>query len=155
MKKIILGIDPVLKNFGYAVIEIGNSLELICAGEISTEKSDKNRLAKIYRAVCDLIRSYNPDMCAIEKTFVNNNPLSSLNLGQARGVLLLSFQMFNKPYKEIAPNQIKKTICGIGTAEKIDIQNYVKGLFNVSLNHNASDAIAICLCVTKEDFLSI
>ncbi len=148
-----MGIDPGLRNFGYAIIEFGETQELICAGEISTEKDDVNRLAKIYNAMCDLIKSYNPDLCVIERTFMNKNPFSSINLGQARGVFLLAFQMFDKPYLEVAPSKIKKSVCGSGLADKKQIQSYVQGLFNVSLGPNAADAVAICLCVEREDLL--
>ena len=95
----VLGIDPGLQNFGYAVIEHGETMNLLCAGEIVTQKEDEKRLVKIYEGVSDLIRVYNPDLCVVERTFVNpKNPFSSLNLGQARGVILLSFQIFNKKY---------------------------------------------------------
>lgn len=150
----ILGIDPGLKNFGYAIIEHGEEMKLICAGEIITEKEDERRLVKIYEAISDIIRVYNPDLCVIERTFVNQfNPFSSINLGQARGVILLCFQLFNKKYIEISATKIKKLICGKGTATKSEIKAYVKGLFDITMNHNAADAIAICLCATPKDFI--
>lgn len=37
-----------------------------------------------------MIDLYKPDEAAIEETFVNNNPFSSIKLGQARGVVLLA-----------------------------------------------------------------
>lgn len=156
MKRRILGIDPGLQNFGYAVIEFGEdqSKNLICAGEVLTQKEDKKRLVKIFEAISDVIKVYSPDLCVIERTFVNINPFSSLNLGQARGIVLLCFQLYEKPYIEITPSRIKKTICGKGVATKGEIQSYVKGLFDVSLSHNAADAVAIALCAKEKDFLS-
>lgn len=147
----VLGVDPGLQNFGYAVIEHESELKLLCAGEILTQKEDPQRLVKIFDAICDVIKVYDPDLCVIERTFVNQNPFSSLNLGQARGVILLCFQLFKKKYIEITPTRIKKSICGKATASKIEIQSYVKGLFDVSLSHNAADAIAICLCAAEKD----
>jgi crossover junction endodeoxyribonuclease RuvC len=147
-----LGVDPGLQNFGYAIIEHAEELKLICAGEILTQKEDPKRLVKIFDAISDIIKVYNPDLCAIERTFVNpKNPFSSLNLGQARGIILLCFQLFDKKYIEIAPTSIKKNICGKSGASKVEIQSYVNGLFDVSLNSNASDAIAICLCAGEKD----
>ena len=35
------------------------------------------------------MREYNPDEAAVEETFVNKNPTSTLKLGQARGIALL------------------------------------------------------------------
>jgi crossover junction endodeoxyribonuclease RuvC len=127
-------------------------MNLICAGELTTQKDDPRRLVKIFEGVSDLIRVYDPDLCIIERTFVNpKNPFSSLNLGQARGVIILCFQIFNKKYIEITPNRIRKFICGNGAATKVDIKNYVKGFFDISLHHNATDAIAICLCGGSKD----
>ena len=142
----ILGIDPGLKNFGYAVIEYSSDLNLVCAGEILTKKDEKKRLMIVYDSIDDVINTYKPDFCILEKTFINNNAATSLALGQARGVILLCLQKNNIEYQEISATSIKKIISGGGKAEKKEIQEFVRGVFNVELEHNAADAVISALC---------
>lgn len=142
----ILGIDPGLKNFGYAVIEYTPELHLVCAGEILTQKDEKKRLQIVYDSIDDVIKTYKPNFCVLEKTFVNNNAATSLALGQARGVILLCLQKNDLEYQEISATSIKKIISGDGKAQKKEIQEFVRGLFSIELGHNAADAVIISLC---------
>ena len=47
------------------------------------------RLAQIYEVLKEVIIQYTPHAAAIEETFVNRNPKSTLKLGEARGVVML------------------------------------------------------------------
>src|SRR3546814_4843618 len=48
-----------------------------------------SRLLVLDLALTDLLLEHRPDSAAVEEVFVNNNPQSTLKLGQARGVVLL------------------------------------------------------------------
>ncbi|RYE12547.1 MAG: crossover junction endodeoxyribonuclease RuvC, partial [Rickettsiales bacterium] len=83
---LILGIDPGLTHTGWGVIEASNSkLVYIDCGSISSspKMNIEQRLSDIYKGIQAVISKYNPNECAIERTFVNNNPESSLKLGHA------------------------------------------------------------------------
>jgi len=56
----------------------------------------------------DIIEEHSPDIFAIEETFVNINARSSLMLGHARGILILSAQILKIPIYEYATRLIKK-----------------------------------------------
>ena len=143
----ILGIDPGLRITGYALLESSEDLELkvLCIGEIQTKLGENHRYVNIFKGISDLLSVYQPDLCAIERTFVNSNPFSSLQLGQARGVAILCFELFNKEYMEIFPNTIKKYTIGIGTGKKVDIQKYINSLVGLDLTSDSADALAIAM----------
>jgi crossover junction endodeoxyribonuclease RuvC len=48
------------------------------------------RLVELDAALTDVILTHHPDEGAVEEVFVNVNPQSTLKLGQARGVAMVS-----------------------------------------------------------------
>ena len=148
----ILGLDPGLRHTGWGVIEKqGNSYQVLAAGTINPDDklSLANRLAELFDSLSDVIKLWQPDTCAVEETFVNKNPNSTLKLGQARGVVLCVPALSKILVGEYTPNQIKKTITGVGHAEKNQVDMMVHTLLkNVpdKMPPDASDALAIALC---------
>ena len=148
----ILGLDPGLRHTGWGVIEKdGSRLRFIAAGVINPD--DKNelstRLSELHIDLKKIIEAYSPDEAAVEETFVNKNPNSTLKLGQARGVVLLTPALFNIPVAEYTPNQIKKMVVGVGHADKKQVDMMVRTLLKSvpeKIPPDASDALAISLC---------
>ncbi|MCH9754153.1 MAG: crossover junction endodeoxyribonuclease RuvC [Alphaproteobacteria bacterium] len=150
MKK-ILGIDPGLSNTGWAVIQSeANSMIYIASGTITTTTNDdlSIRLKKIYQSIFEVISNYNPEEFAIEESFVNNNPLSSLKLGQARAAAILAAGAGNIPVHEYAPRLVKKAVVGSGRADKNQVASMVKYLIPKAQmkNEHEADALAISIC---------
>ncbi len=148
---IIIGIDPGLIKTGWGVIrKINNEVKYIASGTIKTDVKlpISERLHNIFNNVDNLIKTYKPDQFAIEETFVNNNPLSSLKLGHARGVAILAASMNNLPVFEYSPNLIKKTVTGAGKAEKQQMVAMVKYIFpTVNLKtEDEADSLCIAIC---------
>ncbi len=148
---IILGIDPGLQNTGWGVIETqGNSLKHIANGTIKTKTSDEMsfRLARIYYDLNTVLDIYKPDTAAVEETFVNNNPISTLKLGQARGIALMTPALKGIEVGEYAPNAIKKAIVGAGHAGKEQMQMMVSTLLPAVefSSPDAADALAVAIC---------
>src|SRR5579863_8034696 len=147
----ILGVDPGLRNTGYGVIELrGSSLVFIACGAIKTDAGRPLavRLAEIHRALVALIERERPDEAAIEETFVNRDPQSALKLGQARGIALAVPALLGLPVAEYAANVIKKTIVGVGHAEKSQVAMMVKRLLPASPAASADAADALALAIT-------
>jgi len=91
----ILGVDPGLRNTGWGVIEVaGSRLGYVSCGSIHTDAATSlaERLALIHRALARLVEDERPAEAAVEETFVNRDPQSTLKLGQARGVALNAVQ---------------------------------------------------------------
>ncbi|RYE57008.1 MAG: crossover junction endodeoxyribonuclease RuvC, partial [Hyphomicrobiales bacterium] len=91
---------------------------------------------------------YRPDEAAVEETFVSAGARSALQLGQARGVALLTPASMGLPVGEYAANLVKKSIVGTGHAEKGQIQLMVKTLMPQAdfKGADAADALAIAIC---------
>tara|TARA_B110000259_G_scaffold188056_1_gene244705 strand:+ start:11389 stop:11859 length:471 start_codon:yes stop_codon:yes gene_type:complete len=147
----ILGIDPALRKTGWAIIEKNNnSLSFIACGTVKTndKSSMSDRLSDLHYQLAEVIEEYQPHEAAIEETFVNNNALSSLKLGQARGAIIVTCAIFDLKISEYASTTIKKTISGVGRADKNQVATMVKYLMPKATFNNAdeSDAIAIAIC---------
>ncbi len=148
---IILGIDPGLNNSGYGLIKIDHSKILfLAAGEISTAKAKdfSEKLEILYRSCCDIIDDHKPDVFAIEETFSNVNPRTSLKLGHARGVLMLAGQMNNLPVYEYPATIVKKALTGVGSASKEQVKYMVIKMLKLSSlggKMDVSDALAVAI----------
>lgn len=147
---IIIGIDPGLIKTGWGIInKIDNQVKYIASGTIKTnvKLTLSERLLNIYNEVDKLIKTYKPDNFSIEETFVNNNPLSSLKLGHARGVAILAAALNNIPVFEYSPNLVKKTLTGAGKAEKQQMVAMIKYIFPCVSPKTEDEADALCIAV--------
>lgn len=147
---IIIGIDPGLIKTGWGVInKINNQIKYIASGTIKTDTklSLSERLHNIFNNVDELIKTYTPEQFAIEETFVNNNPLSSLKLGHARGVAILAASLNNIPVFEYSPNLIKKTVTGFGKAEKQQMIAMIKYIFPTLTVKTEDEADSLCIAI--------
>lgn len=147
----IFGIDPGLRHMGWGVVELtGTRLSYVASGVISPPSKDALaiRLASLYDALEEQLRMFSPDEAAVEETFVNRDPVATLKLGQARGMALLAPARFGIPVGEYAANQVKKTVVGVGHADKKQVQAMVKVLLPRADFSSAdeADALAIAIC---------
>lgn len=147
----LLGLDPGLIRTGWGVIEAeDNHLTYVASGVISV--SPKAQLAKRLSAIFDeltmLIKEYQPAEAAVEETFVNKNPHSTLKLGQARGIALLAPAQAGLDVAEYSPNLVKKTVVGSGHAAKQQIQMMVQTILPKASveSEDEADALAIAIC---------
>ena len=146
----ILGIDPGLRRMGWGVIETeGAVLRFVAAGTIKAPVSGplSERLCALHEALTDIVAAYRPDRAAVEETFVNKDPRSTLKLGQARGVALLVPAQAGVPVAEYAPNLVKKTVVGSGHADKKQIRMMIQVLLPKAQvdGDDAADALAIAI----------
>ena len=146
----VLGIDPGLRNMGWGVIEVtGSRLSHIANGICHSAGTDLgDRLLSLHTQLTDVIHNWQPDAAAVEQTFVNKDGAGTLKLGQARGIAMLVPAQAGVSIGEYAPNKIKKTVVGVGHADKTQVAHMVKmQLPGVILTGpDAADALAIALC---------
>lgn len=147
----IIGLDPGLQRTGYGVIEVlGNHLKYITHGVI---KSDADldlskRLFMLFEGVSRIIEAFEPDEAAVEETFVNANPSSALKLGMARGVILMAPSKYNLLVGEYSANRVKKSVVGVGHADKSQVSMMVQRLVVGcgAVTADAADALAVAIC---------
>jgi crossover junction endodeoxyribonuclease RuvC len=147
----IIGIDPGLRHCGWGVIDSsGNRLGFVASGAIEPPVAEglANRLAFLHEALGEVLRRYAPAEAAIEETFVNAGARSALQLGQARGVVLMTPAMMGIAVAEYAPNLIKKSVVGTGHADKRQVQLMVRTLLPTAdfSGADAADALAAAIC---------
>ncbi len=147
----LIGLDPGLRHTGWGVIEaVGNRLSHVADGVVKTDDSRdlSARLSQLYDGLIEIIRQYQPAEAAIEETFVNVNPTSTLKLGQARGIALLVPAHAGLVVAEYPPNLVKKSVVGTGHATKTQVQVMVKMLLPGAriASADAADALAVAIC---------
>lgn len=147
----IIGLDPGLRATGWGIIHAeGNRLSHVAHGTIRTNPDDELawRLRTVHDALAELLAQWQPQSAAVEETFVNKNPSSTLKLGQVRGVVLLAPAQLGLPVAEYAPTEVKKAVVGTGRAEKDQVHAMVKRLLPGCDVHgpDAADALAVAIC---------
>jgi len=158
---LIVGIDPGLKNTGYAIIDQqNNKIRLIDAGYIKTSPdcSIDKRLLKIFKGLDELIKKYSPDAVVLEKLYSHyKHPLTACLLGHARGAICLCCAQNNIELFEYSATRIKKSILGVGNASKQQIQQMVLNILGLKNNNafslDVTDAISIAIAhsyITKK-----
>lgn len=146
----ILGLDPGLGTTGWGLIEAdGNRLRHIANGQITTKTSAQlpQRLASLGEQLEALIAEHHPDSAAVEEVFVNQNPQSTLKLGQARGVVIMIAARARIGVGEYAARLVKKAVVGVGNAEKAQVHAMVARLLPGAkiAGSDAADALAVAI----------
>lgn len=145
-----MGLDPSLSSTGWGVIETqGNKIRYVADGFIKTDTKlpIAKRLSAIHNELAKIIEAYKPEEAAIEQIFLNDNPVSTIKLSMARGVVILAPALKDIPVVEYEPNKVKKAVVGVGKAEKQQVETMVKILLPgcKPKNNDSSDALAIAI----------
>ncbi len=168
---IILGIDPGTATTGYGLIKIPDDIlgrefdygiELIMYGNIFTSKDKPmpDRLWKLYREMDDLIKKYSPNQIAVERLFFGRNIKTAIDVGQARGVVMMCSAKYRVPLSEYTGPQVKLLVAGSGKADKVQVHDGVRKFLGTNLRRrnrlkvnwkgghldDATDALAIAIC---------
>jgi crossover junction endodeoxyribonuclease RuvC len=146
----ILGLDPGLRITGFGLVDqLGSQLRYVASGCIKTKDGElPGRLKTLLDGVREVIATYQPDVVAVEKVFVNVNPQSTLLLGQARGAVICGAVSCELPVAEYTALQVKQSVVGYGKAHKEQVQHMVQRrlLLDASPGADAADALACAIC---------
>lgn len=148
----ILGIDPGIATIGFGIVDYeSGKFKTVEYGAVLSPAGMEipKRLKTIYDDMSYIIERYSPDEVAVEELFFNTNVKTAINVGQARGVLILAAANKGIPVYEYTPLQVKQAVVGYGRAEKAQVQYMVKAI--LSLNEvpkpdDTADALAIAVC---------
>ncbi|SFI40562.1 Holliday junction endonuclease RuvC [Bosea sp. OK403] len=147
----ILGLDPGLRKTGWGiVVSEGSKLSFIACGCVESDGtlSLGERLRQLHEGISRVIATWTPDEVAVEETFVNRDPQSALKLGQARGIALVVPALAGLDVAEYAANLVKKTVVGVGHADKKQVQMMIRVLLPKAetKSADAADALAVAIC---------
>ena len=148
----VLGLDPGSRVTGYGLVsEASGQATLVAAGVIRTpvKKSMAERLGVIFQGVAGLIAEYGPMEAAIENVFVSKSVPSALKLGQARGAAMAACAVADLLVAEYEPTLVKKSVVGVGRADKAQVAFMVARILGVKdpgWAEDASDALAVAVC---------
>lgn len=152
----ILGLDPGLARMGWGVVAIsGTRLNHVAHGVIATRAADGLglRLLTLHRALAEVIDQHKPRAIAVEQAFVAKDPSAALKIGHARAIALLAGAQAGLEIAEYATNHIKKSVVGVGHAQKEQVQAMVRRLLP-SCGVEQSDAADALACAIAHAHLS-
>ena len=112
------------------------------------------RLVELHDRLAALFAEHGPEGAAVEEVFVNENPQSTLKLGQARGVVLLAAARGGIAVGEYAPRLVKKAVVGTGAAEKAQVHAMVQRLLPSAKIAGADAADALAVAITHAHHLA-
>jgi crossover junction endodeoxyribonuclease RuvC len=149
----VIGIDPGTAITGYGIVDelADGTLKSIAYGVVRTESNQtpELRLRSLFEQLNNLLLLHSLECAAVEKLFFQRNVKTALSVGQARGVIILSLALADKPIFEYNPMDIKQAVAGYGHADKKQVQQMVKillGLENIPQPDDAADALAVAIC---------
>lgn len=148
----VLGIDPGVARVGFGAIDVerGGEARFIRCGMITTkpEQAFPERLHEVYNDLKKIVEEVKPQVVSCEKLYFQNNAKTALEVGQARGIVLLAAEQAGCRIEEFTPLQIKQAITGYGKAEKAQLADMVVKILKLDFvpkPDDVSDALAIAL----------
>jgi len=147
----LIGIDPGLGVTGWGIIDVvDNRLSHVADGAVRTDRTMPlaQRLVHLAESLGQVIERYGPMEAAVEETFVNKNAVTTLRLGQARGIALMIPARAGLAVAEYLPNLVKKSVVGSGHAAKEQVQMMVRAILPSAeiATADAADALAVAIC---------
>lgn len=146
----VLGIDPALRNTGYAVLERqGRETRLITFGVIRNAPKllPSGCLVAIRQQLSAVISEYAAGICAIESTIYVQSLKTAIALGTARGAALIAAADHGLAIYEYAPREVKLAAVGRGSAQKEQVAFMIRSQLRLRETPppDAADAIAVGL----------
>jgi crossover junction endodeoxyribonuclease RuvC len=134
----------------------GNRLRHVANGQLKTSVAAPlpTRLADLAAQLETVLADHRPDSAAVEEVFVNANPQSTLKLGQARGVVIMTAARSGIEVGEYAPTLVKKAVVGTGKAEKAQVHAMVSRLLPGAKIAGADAADALAVAITHAHHLA-
>ena len=147
----VIGLDPGLRRTGWGVIEAdGNRLRHVANGVVSSDPAQPvaARLVQLHDGIAAVLAEYGPEEAAVETSLSNKNPASTLKLGMARGIALLTPALAAVPVAEYLPMIVKQAVVGTGHASKEQVAMMVGHLLPGCeiATADAADALAVAIC---------
>ena len=142
----IIGIDT-----GWGVVrEVSGVLQLVDCGVIRPPLDGEfaSRLGVIFKEMHRVLGRLKPDEASVEQVFTAKNAATALKLGQARGAAIAACAAYDLPVRDYEPTVIKKSLVGVGRADKEQVSFMVGRVLGVKPDWavDTGDALAAAIC---------
>lgn len=149
---VVMGVDPGLAHLGYALVRLspeGNSLvedeNGPVIGLIETSKSarkkgvrdsdDNTRRAReLYVPLKRIVQKHDVRCFCTEAMSYPRSSTASHKMGISWGIIVAISSDGNIPITQASPSDIKKTVCGVGTASKEEVQRALSERYGVPVD---------------------
>jgi len=144
-----IGIDTGYHRCGFAILEENKNgeIKLIEYGTIETMPSSSMpaRLHELAQDLENIIKEFKPKFMGVEDLFFGRNVTNGINVAQARGVILEVGMRYGLQISEPKPVEVKNSFTGDGRADKIQMKNMAKLIFEIDKKalDDAIDAIVV------------
>ena len=158
----VLAFDPGFERLGAAVVErcppAGGGKDTLLHSEClhtSPKLAFEERLLLLGKEAESLIKTWQPDMVAIEDVFFENNAKTAMQVAQVCGMLSYIALARMLPLAHYSPLQVKVAITGYGKSDKAAIAHMIPRLVTLPVKKRLDDeldAIAVgltCLASTR------
>lgn len=147
----VFGVDPGGFCTGWGLVQrTGSRVVHLESGVIRPPRKAAfaDRLEFLHRELTEVLARTTPDTFAIEAVFHAEHARSALQLGHARGVLVLAAAQAGLIVCEYPPATVKKAVTGSGAADKEQVRTMVEMLLKEELGGAAdrTDALAVAIC---------
>jgi len=149
----VLAIDPALRNTGFAVIEQALApagkpkYRALAYGVIRNHRDLRQSgcLVAIREQIVEVIRTYSPEVCAVEGVIFVQSYKTAITMGAARGAAILAAAEHGLEVFEYAPRRVKQAVVGNGAAAKQQVAFIMRALLGLTETPepDAADALAI------------
>jgi crossover junction endodeoxyribonuclease RuvC len=149
----VLAIDPALRNTGFAVIEQALTpagkpkYRALAYGVIRNHRDLRQSgcLVAIREQIVEVIRTYSPEVCAVEGVIFVQSYKTAITMGAARGAAILAAAEHGLEVFEYAPRRVKQAVVGNGAAAKQQVAFMMRALLGLTETPepDAADALAI------------
>ena len=152
----IIGVDPGLASTGWGVLDCdGGRFRHVAHGSIETRAGlpMSARLLSIMTDLRAVLDEFRPTEAAVEMLFFGRNVTSAIPVAEARGVIFATLAERGIAVGEFRPNAIKKTVTGVASADKSQVQGMVRvvlGLAEVPRPDHAADALGVAICAASQ-----
>lgn len=150
----ILGIDPGLTRCGLGLIRVarGRKLRLVDVGVARTVAGTamEQRLLYIATEIEDWIERYRPEAVAIERVYVGANISTVTATAQVAGLAMVAAARRGITVTLHTPTEMKATVTGYGAAPKLQVQEMVRRILDLTAPPKPADAAdALALAITN------
>ncbi len=152
----ILGVDPGSRLTGFGCVQLsGRQMTAVEHGTLKLASTSgkqevalEQRLLDLFLGLTEIIDRLKPDILVVERVFFAKNAVSSLKLGQARGVVIVCGALKGLEIVEYSPTEVKRAVVGSGTADKMQVARVLEMILGRQefATADSSDALALAVC---------